>query len=180
MRFIIHKRPPAIASPAPARTAISFVEIHHGSLRHEIVSFGIFCAAARWAAARSFAESHLHYLRQMEGAAIGGLRDLLAATESIGDDERVLRRLPHGRQQRPLADLQRHVVVVTGSNPNEPAMPQQPESSRSKSRPIASDAFVGGQSHDGLLMAMAVHDRFRRCNCGGSTCAPWSRGIRPR
>ena len=39
-------------------------------------------------------------------------------------------------------------------------MPQQPESSRCE---IEADSFhyflFGGQPHDGLLMAMAVHDR---------------------
>src|SRR4029079_18491007 len=62
-------------------------------------------------ASKAVAQSDLHYLGNMQRPAIGGLGDLLPATESVGDDDRVLSRLAHLRQQHALADLYGNIVV---------------------------------------------------------------------
>src|SRR5215217_2021238 len=63
-------------------------------------------------AARTMTEGHVQHLSEMESLSIGGLRDLLATTKSVRDDESVLRRASDGREQDQVADLQRHVVVL--------------------------------------------------------------------
>ena len=70
-----------------------------------------------------------HHLSEMDRAPAGRLLDLFAATEAVGHDERVLLAPAYGRQQHPLADRLRDGVLVGASNPNGPAMPQQPASS---------------------------------------------------
>jgi hypothetical protein len=47
---------------------------------------------------------HLYHLCKMQGAPIGTLRDLLAATEAVCDDQTVGRRFPNRRQEFEFAD----------------------------------------------------------------------------
>jgi hypothetical protein len=42
------------------------------------------------------------------------MRDLAAAAEAVGDDQRVWVRLADGREQHALSRLHRHVVVLAG------------------------------------------------------------------
>ena len=55
---------------------------------------------------------HLDHLCQMQGMAIGALRDLLAATEAIGDDQTVWRSFPNCGQKFQFADRDRDFVFV--------------------------------------------------------------------
>ena len=68
------------------------------------------------------------HLREVNGVAASVLRDLLAATEAVGDDNGVRIGRPHRREQDTLAKCLRD-LVFSRSNPKGPAMPQQPESS---------------------------------------------------
>src|SRR5688572_16025821 len=53
-----------------------------------------------------------HDLRQMLRPPAGRLANLLPATEAVGDDERVGRRLAHGGQEHALADVDGYLVVL--------------------------------------------------------------------
>ena len=48
----------------------------------------------------------------MERFAVGGLRDLFAATEAVGDDDRVARRFAHGGKEDAFADAHRQLVFL--------------------------------------------------------------------
>ena len=61
---------------------------------------------------RSLPQRLLEYFGSVEGAPTRRVRDLLAAAEAVGDDERVGVSRANGRKQRALADLHRDVVVV--------------------------------------------------------------------
>ena len=50
---------------------------------------------------------------QVEGAAAGGLKNLLTATEAVRDDKCVQRRLTHGWQQHAFTGGLRHRVFIT-------------------------------------------------------------------
>ncbi len=52
----------------------------------------------------------LQDLSQVDRLAPGGLKDLLAATEAIGDDQRIRLRLPHRRQEHSFSDRLRHRI----------------------------------------------------------------------
>src|SRR5919199_1093282 len=54
---------------------------------------------------------HLEHLGQVERPTMGGLCDLLAAAEATRDNQLVLRRRAHRREQHPLATAHRHVIV---------------------------------------------------------------------
>src|SRR5215218_109801 len=59
------------------------------------------------------APGELEHLRQVQGAAVGAMGDLLLAAEPVGDDQRVLGRFADGGQQHPLAGLHRDLVALT-------------------------------------------------------------------
>src|SRR5947209_7312937 len=48
----------------------------------------------------------------MQCTTVRRLGDLLTATKTISDNQRILVRLPHSRKQYPFANLYRYVVVV--------------------------------------------------------------------
>src|ERR1051326_38826 len=62
---------------------------------------------------RAFVNRHAQHLGQMQRFAIRLLRNLFVATETVGDDERLLVRFPYCRQQDPLAAFDGHVVMIT-------------------------------------------------------------------
>ena len=66
----------------------------------------------------------------MPRAAPRPLLDLFAAAEAIGDNEAIGVGRAHPRQEHALAGLM-DTSYFSRSNPNEPAMPQQPEGSTS-------------------------------------------------
>ena len=88
-------------------------------------------AARRRRPSRALVQGHLEDLRQVQRPAVGQAGDLLAATEAVGDDQRVVvglrarRAAARARRRRPRRRS------GSASKPNEPAMPQQPESSSS-------------------------------------------------
>src|SRR5579863_4469404 len=47
---------------------------------------------------------HLNYLREVQSVAIGALRDLLAATEAIRDNQTIWRSFPNCRQELQFAN----------------------------------------------------------------------------
>src|SRR5437867_3225440 len=57
-------------------------------------------------------DRHPDHLRQVERLAVRHLLDLLAATEAVANDERVMPRLPHRRQENQFAAAERNVVMV--------------------------------------------------------------------
>src|SRR5581483_7550596 len=57
-------------------------------------------------------QGQLQYLRQMERAAVGLLRDLLAAAKAVGNDQRLWISPAHRRQEHALARFDRDVVVL--------------------------------------------------------------------
>ena len=57
-------------------------------------------------------DAHRQHARDMQRLAVGAVADLVAAGGAVGDDDRILRRLAHRRQQRQLAHLERHVDGV--------------------------------------------------------------------
>src|ERR1700674_3201995 len=57
-------------------------------------------------------QSELHGFRQVEGFPSSGLENLLPATESVRDNQCVLRRVAHRREKDSLADRLRHVVLI--------------------------------------------------------------------
>src|SRR2546423_9869528 len=60
----------------------------------------------------TWADGEVEDLGGVHDAPPGGLADLLAAAEPVGDEQRLGWRRSHGREHRPLRDLDRHVVVV--------------------------------------------------------------------
>ena len=62
-------------------------------------------------------QRHLNHLRGVHRHSIRVLRNLLPATESIGDDQRVLRFFAHLRQQHALASFDGDVVVFARFKP---------------------------------------------------------------
>jgi hypothetical protein len=93
------------------------------------------------------------------GGAAGGLLDLGPAAEAVGDHQRVGVGLAHGGQQGVLADLHGDLVMLALEAERarhaaaagvqhlgvQPGGGQQPP--------------VGAHAHDGLLVAVALHDR---------------------
>ena len=102
---------------------------------------------------------HLEDLRQVQGLAVGGLGNLLAATKAVRDDERLLVSLAHGREQLMLAYGQRHVVVagLKAKGTGHTAAPGV-EHLIVETEPGEHLGF-SVHAHDGLAMAVSVHDR---------------------
>jgi len=96
----------------------------------------------------------------VERPAARSLGDLLAATEAVGHDPYVLRRLAHGRQQHLFADFHRHVVVLPGFEAERAghAAAARIDHLDVKAE-IAEDFLRIAQLEDRLLVAMPVDDR---------------------
>ena len=76
----------------------------------------------------------LQDVSQVDRLAPSGLKYLLTATESIGDDQHIRLRPPHRRQEdSPIAC---DTAYLSFSKPNGPAIPQHPASTAFKSEPI--------------------------------------------
>ena len=126
--------------------------------------FGIFPGRGieNWKALWSFArlmQGHLQNFGEMERMAIGLLRDLLAATETIGDDEPVGRSAADGGKKFKFADGFRNVVFVFFKSKSS----RHSAASRSRRGEIDAHAlqhsFFGRHFHDCLVMAMPVDQR---------------------
>ena len=74
-------------------------------------------------------------LRQVQGAAVGALGDLFAATEAVGDDQAVGRGLAD-RRQSSSSPIAMETSYFSSSKPKEPAIPQQPGAGALQSMPI--------------------------------------------
>ena len=99
------------------------------------------------------------YLGQVERSSPRKLRDLLAATETVGDDEPVGWSLADGGQEFEFADGFRDLVFVL----LETECSRHAAASRRGSGEIDAHAlqhrFLSGHLHDGLVMAMPVDKR---------------------
>src|ERR1700719_2226183 len=95
----------------------------------------------------------------MERVTACALRDLLATTESVGDDEPVGGRVANSREKFEFANGRGDFVLVVleaeGSG--------HATASRSRSLEVDADAaqepLFGGHLHDGLVMAVSVEQR---------------------
>ena len=103
----------------------------------------------------------LQRFRQMQRFAAGGLQNLFPATETVGNDERILRRIAHRRQQHALAHAPGTTAYLSFSKPKGPAMPQQPESMDCRSAPVlrSTDSSVA-HAHQRFVVAVPVQQHF--------------------
>ena len=103
---------------------------------------------------------------QVEGAAAGGLKNLLTATEAVRDDECLQRRLAHSRQQHAFTGSLRDRVFITF----EAERASHTATSRVKrlqfGAHFANERFGVGHFHERFLMAVAVQQDFSRKSRG--------------
>src|SRR5215470_2491326 len=104
-------------------------------------------------------QGHLENLRQMQGLAVSGLGDLSAAAKAIRYDERLLVGLAYGWEQCMLANGQRHIVVAglkakRTSHAATPGVEHLIVETK-----LGEPLGLRVHAHDGLVMAVAVHDR---------------------
>src|SRR5437899_12009244 len=73
-------------------------------------------------------ECHLNYLSQMQRLPPRTLRNLLAATEAVSNDQRIRRSLSHSRQQFEFPNGHRHFVLLflKPERPRHAATPRAP------------------------------------------------------
>src|SRR5581483_7232309 len=96
----------------------------------------------------------------MHSVAARSVHDLFPATESVGNDQGVWIRRPDTRQQNAFANLHRYVVVMllVAEGSSEPA------ATRIERFGIEAHArnelFFRRQAEQGLMMAVAVYQRF--------------------
>ena len=102
-------------------------------------------------------QGHLEHLGQVQCAAAGEAGDLFAATEAVGDDERIVVGLAHGGQQHPLADG--HARRRSGRSRSRTSRPcrSSPNRAARSSGPSSSGPHSRRQRHDVLVMAMPLH-----------------------
>ena len=107
---------------------------------------------------RSFMQSHLQDLCEVQRFAVRALLDLLPATETIGNNQRVARRRPHRRQQHPLADAHRDLVVLA----IEAERPCHAATTGVERLELEADLLqhrlLGLELHDRLVMAVPLDD----------------------
>jgi hypothetical protein len=101
-------------------------------------------------------KGHLQDFCQVQGAAGCELGDLFAATEAVGDDEAVGRRIAYGGQEFELSDGGGDFVFVVFEAEG------AGHTAATGSRGLEVDAqavqerFFGGHLHEGFVMAVAV------------------------
>jgi hypothetical protein len=83
----------------------------------------------------SWFQPHSDHFRDVKSASRFGLRNLLPATESIGNDHRARRGLPHSRKKHALVCHDEN-IVVTGFESELTGHAAATESRTSKSTPI--------------------------------------------
>src|SRR5947209_3191595 len=92
--------------------------------------------------------------------AVCRLGDLLLATESVSNNQRILGGLAHGREQDAFAALYRHVVVIF----LEAEGPGHATTARVEDRKIQAELFeqrlLGLHAHNRLVVTMSMHHRF--------------------
>src|ERR1700728_339576 len=101
-------------------------------------------------------ECHLQNFGKMKRVTPGSLPDLLAATESVGDDEPVRGRFTHCGQKFEFADGRGDFIFVV----LKAERAGHPTASRSWSLEVDADSpqqrLLGSHLHDGLVMAVSV------------------------
>src|SRR6266404_6912381 len=90
---------------------------------------------------------------------IGFLGDLLAATETVGDDEPVSGSLPDGRQEFEFADGFRDLVFVLFETERSGHAAASGSRRGEGDAQALEDRLFGGHLHDGFVMAMPVDKR---------------------
>jgi hypothetical protein len=65
----------------------------------------------------TFAQRELNYLSQMQGVTVGALGNLLLATEAVGNNQLIVCRVPHFRQEHAFATFNRHILVIARFKP---------------------------------------------------------------
>src|SRR5256885_10412237 len=107
-------------------------------------------------------ECHLNYLSQMQRLPPRTLRNLLAATEAVSNDQRIRRSLSHSRQQFEYPNGHRHFVFLF-LNPERPRHAATPRGRSVKIDPhFFKYGFLIGHLHDRFVMAMPVQQSFTR------------------
>ncbi len=105
--------------------------------------------------------AHLKDLSQVQRLAVRGLRNLLPATESVGNDQGFFRRAAHGGKQHALATGQGNFEVVPLFIAEST---RHPTAARIEHLVIQAglveDLLLVGKLHDGLVVAMRLYDGF--------------------
>src|SRR5580700_1041330 len=92
----------------------------------------------------------------------GGLRYLLAATESVGDDGCVLLRCPHRRQEHSFANRLGYCVLLFGKAEGAGHTAAAGVQGFEVSTRLAQQGFFVGHLHDGFVMTMSVEEYLLR------------------
>ncbi len=107
-----------------------------------------------------FAQGHLQDFGQVQGVTVGFLGDLFAATEAVGNDEPVGRRLPDGGKKFQFADGARDFVLLFLKTKSASHAAASGRGRGEVDAHAAEDGFLGSHLHDGFVMAVAVNQRF--------------------
>jgi len=124
--------------------------------------YAVACAPASVGMTRSRGrvERHLQYFGEMKGVAAGGLGDLLAAAESVGDDEPVGRGVANGGEKFEFADRLGDVVFVVFEAKGAGHAAASGRGRLEVDADAAEEGFFGGHLHDGFVMAVAMEKSF--------------------
>src|SRR3982751_2618049 len=96
----------------------------------------------------------------MQRPSARGLLDLLAAAETVSDDQRVLRGLANARQQHTLADAHRDVVMLALEAERAGHAAAAGIEMLEVEAHLLQDLFLRLELHDRFVMAVALDDRF--------------------
>src|SRR5262249_50846483 len=107
-------------------------------------------------------ERHLEDLGDVEGVASGALGDLLAATESVGNDEPVWRRLANGWEEFEFSDGLRDWVMLFVEAERSSHAAASRRWTREVDAKTSKERFFRGHLHERLVMAMPVEQSFAR------------------
>src|SRR6185369_18063481 len=102
----------------------------------------------------------LQDLCEVQRLAVRALLDLLPAAEAVGDDERVARRRAHRRQQHPLADAHRDLVVVAIEAERAGHAAAAGVELLEVETDLLQHRLFRLELHDRLVMAMSLYDGF--------------------
>ena len=101
---------------------------------------------------------HLQHLRQVQRPALRSLRDLLAATEAVDDDQPVGRGLADGGKEFEFADGHGDVVFAVFEAEGASHATAARGGSLEVDAEAAEEGFFSGHLHHRFLMAVAVED----------------------
>jgi len=96
----------------------------------------------------------------MQGVTVGFLSDLLAATETVGDDEPVGGSVTDSGKQFEFADGARDCVLFFFKTKGAGHAAASGSGRGEIDAHAAENGFLGGHLHDGFVMAMAMDERF--------------------